>query len=399
MIKKYDQKYLKTRNVSQIVMLLKDFGPKSRAQIARDIGVVKSTVSEITLELISKNIAYEGKKISGNLGKRPILIYFNKDYFYFLAIVITSGEINIAVCNLLGEIVEEKSVHLEEGISANAIIDLAFKNLDKLIDKYNKDKISLVSLGSPETLNIQTGKIEWSPYVKDWVGLDIGTLFKERYEINVIVKDHVKLETLGEQWKNYGNISNMVYLTITKGIGAGIIIDGKIREGKDGYLGEVAFLPISEKINYSEVISGIKSLGYFESKCDIKRITDLAIDFCRENNIKMDCDNFDNISLLYKENFKFENLVDKNILKTLALGISSIIIILDPEIVVINGEILKLGNNFLEKIRTEALKILPYETKIVFSGLKEKSRIFGAIKNGLDSINLSIATDYAILYG
>ncbi len=57
------------------------------------------------------------------------------------------------------------------------------------------------------------------------------------------MKDHVKLETLGEQWKSFNNISNMVYLVITRGIGAGVVIDGKIREGKNGCLGEIAFLP------------------------------------------------------------------------------------------------------------------------------------------------------------
>lgn len=56
MIKKYDQKYLKSRNISQILLLLKNEGPKSLAQISRDIGLVKSTVSEITAELMSKNI-------------------------------------------------------------------------------------------------------------------------------------------------------------------------------------------------------------------------------------------------------------------------------------------------------------------------------------------------------
>jgi N-acetylglucosamine repressor len=398
MIKRYDQKYLKSRNISQILLLLKNEGPKSRAQISRDIGLVKSTVSEITAELKLKNVIFEGKKLAGSLGKRPTLIYFNKDYYYFLAIVITTGEINLAVCNLSGEIIEEKKVILPERIIAKEIISMAFSSMEELIKKYDKKKIYLISLGSPETLNLSTGKIEWSPYIQDWVGLDIGSVFREKFEINVIVKDHVKLETLGEQWKDYGSVLNMIYLTITKGIGAGIVIDGKIREGKDGYLGEVAFIPLSENLNYEEIVHSNKNLGYFESRCDIKKITNLAVDFCRENNINIDFENFDSLAGLYLENKEFENSIDAGILRTLALGLSTMIIVLNPEIVIINGEIIKLGKKFLEKIRNEVFKIMPYQTNIVFSSLKERSRIFGAIKHGLDVIDLSITNDPVSFY-
>ena len=247
-MKKYNQKYLKSHNQGLILKLLKS-SPRSRAQISKDIGIVRSTVSEITNEMVDLNIIYEGKKVTGNLGKRPTLLYFNKDFYYFVAMVITPENIRVAVCNLNGEILEEKRINLSEDISAKEIIKLAMKNIDEIISAFDRDKMCLISGGSPETFNVKTGVIKFAPYTRDWVGIDLRSIFQELYNVEVIVKLHTKLETLGEQWKSFDNISNMVYLTVGKGIGAGIIIDGEIREGNNGYLGEIAFLPLSEKID------------------------------------------------------------------------------------------------------------------------------------------------------
>jgi len=65
-------------------------------------------------------------------------------------------------------------------------------------------------------------------------------------------------------------------------------------------------------------------------------------------------------------------------------------VVLDPEIVVINGEIVELGDGFLEALKEEVYSITPYRREVVFSKLKRKSGIYGAIKNGLDYIDRCI---------
>lgn len=389
-MKKYNQKYLKSRNKGLILELLKKHGPKSRAQISKDIGLVRSTVSDITNEMVGLNIIYEGKKVTGNLGKRPTLLYFNKDFYYFVAVVITPDDISSAACNLNGEIIKEKKIKYPEGVGAKDVIKMAMRNIDEMISNIGINMVCLISAGSPETFNIETGVIKWAPYTRDWVGIDLKSIFKEKYKVDTIVKQHVKLETLGEQWKSFSSISNMVYLVITRGIGAGVVIDGKIREGKNGYLGEIAFLPLSEEIDYEELKKGDKNLGYFESKCDIKKIEELVKEYHKRKGIKKIFNSFDDIAKLYKENAKIRELINKNIIRTLALGIASTIIMLDPEIVVINGEVIKLGEDFLNLLRDEIYNITPYKREVVFSKLEDRSGIYGAIRNGLDYIEKCI---------
>jgi predicted NBD/HSP70 family sugar kinase len=398
-MRKYNQKYIKSRNQGQILKLLKENGPKSRVQISKEIGIVRSTVSEITNEMVELNIIYEGKKVTGNLGKRPTLLYFNKDFYYFIATVIRPEGVHSALCNLNGDIIKEKEVKYPEHINAKKIISLGMENIDNIImSNIDPSKNRLISLGSPETFNVRTGLIKWAPYVKDWVGVDLRSIFKEKYGVHVIVKDHVKLETLGEHWKSFSNVSNMVYIIVTRGIGAGAIIDGKIREGKNGYLGEIAFLPVGENVNYNELLTKDKNLGYFESECDIKKIESVVKRHCKDKNVKKNIRSFDDVAVLYKEKEEVKEIINKSILKTLALGIATTIIVLDPEIIVLNGEIMKFGEEFLSLLKKEVHYIIPYKRQILFSRLGDKAGIYGAIRNGLDYIEKYIFESPNLFY-
>ncbi len=388
MMQKYNQKFIKSRNKGRVLKLLMDKGPISRADISKELGIVRSTVSEITNELISSGLVNEGEKVTGNVGKRPTLLSYNGNFLYFVAVVISPNGISIAVCNLIGEILEEDTTVYPDDQNVEDILDSTVKKINHLISKIdiNISRISFISVGSPETFSKKTGKIKWAPYTRDWVGVDLKSFFEKEFKIEIIMKDHVKLETLGEQWKSFNNISNMVYLVITRGIGAGVVIDGKIREGQNGYLGEIAFLPISEKLNYQEIENQDKNLGYFESKCDVIRINKMVEEYLKSKGEDSDIKDFSIIADLYRNNLDVSALINRGIIKTMALGISTMIILLDPEIVVLNGEILELGEEFLELLRSEVYKLTPYKRKIVFSKLERKSGVFGAIKNGLDWI-------------
>ncbi|MHB1443525.1 MAG: ROK family protein, partial [Candidatus Humimicrobiaceae bacterium] len=184
------------------------------------------------------------------------------------------------------------------------------------------------------------------------------------------------------------------------GIGSGAIIDDKIREGKNGYLGEIAFLPVSENINYDELVKGNKNLGYFESQCDVLKIIETANNYLSktENKSIKKINSFDDVVFLYKTDNAAAEVINKQIIRTLALGIASLIILLDPETVVINGEIVELGNHFLNLLKQEIFRIIPYKREILFSELRGKARIYGAIRNGLDHIEKLIYEDPAVFY-
>ncbi len=192
-MRKYNQKYIKSRNKGQILKLLMDKGPMSRADISKELGVVRSTVSEITNELIDYNLVNVGKKVAGNVGKRPTPLSFNKNFFYFIAVVISPYDISVAICNLIGEILAEDTTIYPDDSGVEDTLNATVKKINQLVLKMNIDtkNISFISIGSPETFSKKTRKIKWAPYTRDWVGVDLKSFFEDKFGIGSIIKDHV----------------------------------------------------------------------------------------------------------------------------------------------------------------------------------------------------------------
>ncbi|MGM0366069.1 MAG: ROK family protein [Actinomycetota bacterium] len=140
-------------------------------------------------------------------------------------------------------------------------------------------------------------------------------------------------------------------------------------------------------LHYENLKGRNKNLGYFEARCDVKKIEEAASDYYRDAGKIKEFLPFSEIARQYREDLNFKALINDRIIKTLALGISTIIVVLDPEIVVINGEVTEMGNEFLEVLKQEIYSITPYKREIVFSKLKRKAGIYGAVKNGLNHID------------
>jgi glucokinase len=394
----YNRNYLKLRKQSMAIRILREKGPMYRAQLSKELGVVKSTASSVVKELIDLNIIFEGKKIIGNVGKNPTLLHFNEDYYYFLIVIMTPEKIFLSICNLNGKSVRRHEILFPEYDSATDILNLTFSNIDEILSDIDINKIRFIVVGSPETFELKTKVINWAPYVKDWIGKNLESIFNERYKVPVLVEHHVKLETLGEHWKSYSGVANMVYLLITTGIAAGIIIDGKIRYGNNGYLGQVAFLPIPCETKYNKFENSYNNTGNFESHCDIKYLRALADNYLKENNSDIKLNNFNDIVNLYENNKKIKDMINNDFIKNLSIGIATIIVMFDPEFIVINGEIVDFGSNFLNKLNNEIDQIFPSKCRICYSTLKDKAGMFGAIRYGLNYIKNNINNNLDFFY-
>ena len=213
----------------------------------------------------------------------------------------------------------------------------------------------------------------------------------------MIPENSVNLGAIGEQWNSFKDINDLVYLDINHGVGAGIIIDNKIVTGKTGAMGEISYLPVLKQYDYKKLKENKLELGLFESQVDAIGIVNTVKEKFKEHDKSKKYGffknineiNFDAICKYYNndsDNF-IKDLINNETIDTLAIGLASIISILDTELIIINGDILKLGNQFIEKLKTVIYNITPFKPKIVVSELKKDAHIIGAIKNGIDNLN------------
>ena len=394
--KKATQESIQEHNLGLILRFIKENKNFSRVGLSLKTGLSKSTISGLVDILISKKLITEGDKINSSRGKKPTTLQFNEIFCYVIAINIGIKFITVAITDLYGEIIYQIKKKNFPKKEKDKILDNLFNIITEAIENtgIRFEDIYLFSIGTHGIVNPETKKILFAPYLPKLKGANLVEIIKEKYKKEVIIENSVNLGTLGEHWKNYSDINNLVYIYIHYGIAAGIIIDNKLAIGTNGSMGEIAYLPILKKYNSKKIKNNRLELGLFESQTDIIGITNKVRRVLKdqkkssETEIKKNIGsiNFDDICRYYKSSGYnlIKKIIDNETIKLLAIGVASLIAVIDTKIIVINGGILDLGDNFFNKFKKEIYEITPFNPDIEISKLRKEAPILGAIKLGLN---------------
>lgn len=394
--KKATQESIKERNLGLILKLIKENKNFSRAKLSTKTGLSKSTISGLVDTLINKGIIAEGDKINSSRGKKPTLLKFNKNYCYIAAINLGIKFMTMVIADLSGEIIYRNK---EKNFSINSVSNI-LKKLFSLVEKalgntkIDIEDIYLFSIGTHGIVEPATSKVLFAPYLPELQGVNLAELIKEKYNKEVIIENSVNLGALAEHWKRKDEIKNLVYLFLHYGIAAGVIIDNKLAVGVNGSMGEIAYMPILKRHDSKKIKRNKPGLGLFESQVDITGIINTIKEELKkhEGPTGLDIDedinkiDFDDICKYYNKpgNNIIKKTVNGDIIKLLSLGIASLISVIDTEVIIINGRMIDLGEDFINRLKHEVYSITPFKPDIVVSDLKKDASIMGEIKFGLN---------------
>ena len=258
------------------------------------------------------------------------------------------------------------------GTNAPDIKDDVFDLVEKLKSEYEIEGIAISTAGM---VDYKTGIIAGhGPTFKNYKGFDWKKEIKNELGIPAIVENDVKSAAMGELIYGAGQGYNSAFvLTVGTGIGGCLILDGKIHRGASGHAGEIGYIPFeTDKFEAIASTSALveKSLeSYPEKNLDNgKKIFD-AIDKCDEDAKK---------------------LVDQ-MTDILARGISNIMLIANPELILIGGGISEQKEKFIdpiiEKVKTYVPENIFESTKIKATKLGNKSGLYGAYALYKENIN------------
>lgn len=191
-------------------------GPISRADLSKRLKISKPTVSANIMELLEMNLLKEIGLSETDIGKKPMLIDFNKDVRYVLAIDLISYimhcQISVAVCNLFCEPIFIESIRVPFIFGSDTImIDLPRK-LNELFEKYHVDvdKIDRLVLTAPSSYYDES-YIPMECSNGDHVNL--ADVFRSQFEGKIAVKNDVNLAAFGEKYFGVGkDFDNLVFI-------------------------------------------------------------------------------------------------------------------------------------------------------------------------------------------
>ena len=340
---------IKETNRKKIITLLLEKNEITKLDISRKLDISITTVSTNITELKNEGIVEEVGSLESTGGRKAIAIKLKENCRYSIGIALTPNHIKISLVNLKKSIIENIRVrHKNDGIEN--IIVLVKENIEMIMNQYGISSENLLGIGISlqGTVDFNTGLVKYC-YL---LGIKNFNL-KERFEylnVPVYVDNEANLSAYYEFLNRKDTLQNLLYVSITDGLGLGIIINGKIYRGDNNSSGEMGHMKIA--INGKKCKCGAK--GCLEAYTSMNSLIDNynEVSSCNVSDI-------DEFEEKYNQKDETAKKILEKYLKILGLGISSLIMILDPNTVILGGDI----NNLLED-KIDGLKKYVYKDNL-----------------------------------
>jgi predicted NBD/HSP70 family sugar kinase len=238
--------------------------PVSRADLARMTGLQPSTVSVIIGQLIDEGWVLPGTLGRLPRGRRPTFVTLN-DKHVTLAIDLRPGKANLAVVDINGKILSRESATFDVQESSTTEAKAAIAQLADAARRMraaNADRI-FQGLGVSVSGRVEqkTHRLLFSPNAP-WTRIDLHAELQRMLDTPIEMENAANACLFSERWfGNFGDVSNMMVISVSEGVGAGLLVDGRVVRGRDDMAGEFGHMPIEE----SGPVCGCGNVGCWET--------------------------------------------------------------------------------------------------------------------------------------
>lgn len=380
---------MKSFNKKCILQCIKDQSPISRAEIAVKTKISKPTVSLLVDELIQENWVFEKGigESSSQGGRRPIQLYFNEKAAYIIGTDIGGTNVRTVICDLGGNILALSSFSTQKYLVSGLLKQLA-KTVDNMMKNQNIDVTQVLGMGVgvPGITNTSSGSVIEAPSL-NWVKYPFIEEIKQYFSFPVFVDNDVNVACLGEQWLgNARNKRNVLYISVGTGIGSGIIINNQLYRGSSCAAGEIGYMVTDKNDLKNDFKPTFNHYGYLESVAGGKSIGNKFTDRIKEISDHSMHELALSSGLTGEDAFKAARCGDKVALSVineanehLAYGIINAASLLNPEVIILGGGVLKSSELILPRLQEIVEQYLPSTVELKCSFLGEKSGPVGAV--------------------
>ena len=334
---------LRDYNAQQILRLLRQHGPCSRADLARHAGLSAPTISS-GVAYLKENGLVKALGPGPSRGGRPgDLLCFDCKAGFVAGVDIGTSLVRIALADLDGNIVEKGAFPTNSQSTPDHVVALIASGIHNLSarQKIPLKKLLALAVGVPGITDVQTGTVLSAPILPQWRVVPLRQILAERLRIHALVENDVNLAALGEGRCGIAiGVKNFVFLTVGTGIGAGIFINGHLYHGADWAAGEIGYLYVP---GTGESPLAILSPGSLEDMIGAKAIERAwrnlgGQDAIRNCRVSPQMDGGSILDLAEIGNPAAEKILQQTA-RILADAVTNLCVVLNPSLVVLGGRI------------------------------------------------------------
>lgn len=239
-----NQQLVKLSNKSLVLQMIKEQAPLSRAEISQRSGLNKGTVSSLVNELLEEQLCYESGPGESSGGRRPVMLLFNQHAGYSIGIDLGVNYMLAVLTDLQGEVIKEQKMTC----ATTAYTDV-FHKIKEIILAFINEAPSAhygivgIGVGVPGIVN-KEGSVLLAPNL-GWENIPLKRELEQEFNMPVIVENEANAGAYGEKQFGSGqNSDNFIYVSAGIGIGVGIILNGELYRGVNGFSGEMGHMTI-----------------------------------------------------------------------------------------------------------------------------------------------------------
>jgi len=371
---------LRSRNRDRVIEALRRLGVASRAEIARQTGLSRSTVSSLVADLekegliVDRDASPESAASKG--GRPPALIALGRSAGVALGIDFGKRHLTVVASDLSHAILAEETREMPDDYDARHGLDEAAALVDEVLEDSGvaREDVIGVGLGVPGPVHLPTGVVGSSAILPGWVGARVAEEMSERLLLPVHVDNDANLGALAElHWGAGRGCSSLTYIKIATGIGAGLVLDRRLFRGAGGTAGEIGHTSIDE----TGPICRCGSRGCLETFAGAPAIVELL-----KPSLGADA----------TVEAVVEQAVDGHLGSKRAIGdagrhvgsaLANLCNLFNPELVVVGGTLAAAGDVLLEPMREavqrRAIPSAAEDVNIVTGVLGERAEVLGAV--------------------
>lgn len=344
----------------QIFNIIRIRGPISQTQIARVIGLSTASVNNAVKRLLKDNwIQKEGTILTHKRGRPQCSLKVVPNNGIAVGVDVGAQNLRVGLVDLSGEVLSVITEKTRPDGGPEDIIYRVKKIIWHLIESSNLklNDISGIGLGLSGVIDPIGGLCLFSPNLPGWINIPIQKIFVEEFNTEVIVDDSVRMMALGE--KRYGlgkDVDDFVYISLGIGIGCAIFINGRLYKGSEGIAGEFGHITVKE----NGPLCHCGNTGCLEALASGRAIVQQVRDAINLGVYSSVARNIDTIyedidvrsimsAALEGDKLSFD-VIDKTG-TYIGIGISALLNLLNPRMVILGGGVIQLGEALLVPIR------------------------------------------------
>jgi len=385
----------KERRNIDILEILRKRGPISRPDISKEMGINVVTISNYIDEFIKHNLVYEKELDVSEGGRRPVLLDLNPQAGFVIGVGLNLMNMVGLLVDLKGNIITKTQIARPRQ-SVKEIAECLLEIVREILrrSKEYTSGIRGIGIGVAGLINKENNSIHWPQkidhnYAYASVDLPLKDLIEKEFDLPTLIENDATSACFGEHWLGINQgFTNVLYMF--SGVGCGIMLNGEVYRGAQGYAGEVAVHNYKEEGLFNCAAADtcfIKrwemDLGVVEDiKSRLKAEKEKAAGF-----FKLTASNLENVDL--KSVFIASRAKNDLALasldaaaKRMGIKIAYLVNLLNPQAVIIGGGFEEAGEDFLKKVNLTvkewAFREATEDLKIAYSQLKENAVALGA---------------------